>query len=285
MSQPVFHINHRFNAPLHKVWQAFTTAEGLSAWMAPEHTQINCLYLEPSTGGHLHYSLNGDAADTFFGRWDFLAVAPFQYLQYTLAFSDANGSCIRHPQAPDWPLKTLVQVTFVAETDSTRLEVSARADPASTSTEIACFTGAFEQLAENWQEAFAALEQYFAAPSHAVITHCLWFEGNAEEAVSLYSGLFPHSSFKRAPPEHQLSQAEAGIELPIEFTLAGQRFLAINCGPDESLRSNSTLSVTCLNQAQMDAYRKALIGESETQTGAWVVDRFGIRWHLSLLQP
>jgi predicted 3-demethylubiquinone-9 3-methyltransferase (glyoxalase superfamily)/uncharacterized protein YndB with AHSA1/START domain len=284
MSQPAFHINHRFDAPLHKVWQAFTTAEGLIAWMGPAQTQVNCLHLEPSTGGHLHYSLTSDTTDAFFGRWDFLTVEPFQQLQYTLAFSDADGSCIRHPQAPDWPLKTHVQVIFVAEPDSTRLEVRARPDPASSSAEIACFAAASEQLAQNWQEAFAALEQYFIAPNHAVITPCLLFNGNAEEAVSVYSRLFPHSIFKPACLEYQLSQTEAGAELPIEFTLAGQRFLAINIEPSECLSANNALSIACSNQAQMDTYRNALTAVSETQTSDWILDRFGIRWHLSLLQ-
>jgi predicted 3-demethylubiquinone-9 3-methyltransferase (glyoxalase superfamily)/uncharacterized protein YndB with AHSA1/START domain len=283
MSQPAFHITRRFNTPLHKVWQAFTSAAGLTAWMGPAGTHVNCLHLEPSTGGYLHYCLTSDADEAFFGRWDFLAVAPFQQLQYTLAFSDANGSCIRHPLAPDWPLKTRVQVTFVAEPNSTVIEVSAQPDPASSSAEITFFAAALEQLAQNWQEAFAALDQYFTSPSPTTITPCLWFNGDAEQALSVYAGLFPDSTINSIQQEQQLNTAEAGGAMRIEFTLAGQRFFAINGAQDKS--ANSALSITCSNPALLDTYRKALTGESEIHTGDWLTDRFGIRWQLSLLQP
>ena len=68
--------------------------------MGPEQTQVECKALNLTPGGHMHYALHSEGAEPFYGRWDFMAVMPFQLLDYHLAFSDAEGSCVYHPLAP-----------------------------------------------------------------------------------------------------------------------------------------------------------------------------------------
>ena len=162
MTPPVLPLKRRFTAPLHRVWQAFSTAEGLAAWMGPAQTQMQCLHFNLEVGGHLHYALLVEDAQPFYGRWDFLAVAPFVGLEYHLAFSDAQSRCVHHELAPDWPLQTLVQVAFIPDEDDTYLEITARPGVDSSEIEVACFAQSLEQLKANWQEAFTALDDYFA---------------------------------------------------------------------------------------------------------------------------
>lgn len=162
MQQPLLELERHFVAPLHRVWQAFTTEIGLAAWMGPAGTQVECRHLNLTPGGHLHYALISEDADPFYGRWDFLAVMPFQLLDYHLAFSDAEGNCVHHPLAPGWPLKTRVQVVFQVAEDDTRLHISACPGKDSSDEETSCFMNALEQLAANWQEAFVALDEHFA---------------------------------------------------------------------------------------------------------------------------
>lgn len=162
MQQPLLELERRFTAPLHRVWQAFTTAKGLAAWMGPEQTQVECKALNLVPGGHMHYALHSEGAEPFYGRWDFMAVMPFQILDYHLAFSDAEGSCVYHPLAPGWPLQTRVQVVFEADEDDTRLLINACPAMGSSDEEVASFTASIEHLQANWQEAFSALDEYFA---------------------------------------------------------------------------------------------------------------------------
>ena len=59
------------------------------------------------------------------------------------------------------------------------------------------------------------------------ITPCLWFEGNAEEAVRFYLSVFPNSSIEqetRSPSDYP--GGKAGNVLLVAFTLAGQSYSA-----------------------------------------------------------
>ena len=162
MQQPLLELERHFVAPLHRAWQAFTTPQGLAAWMGPAGTQVECRQFHLAPGGHMPYALISEGAEPFYGRWDFLAVMPFQLLDYYLAFSDAEGNCVHHPLAPGWPLKTRVQVVFQAVADDTRLQINACPAMDSSDEEIACFIASIEHVQANWQEAFSALDEYFA---------------------------------------------------------------------------------------------------------------------------
>lgn len=72
------------------------------------------------------------------------------------------------------------------------------------------------------------------------ITPNLWFDGNAKEAVDFYLSVFPGS--KVISTEYYPDSAEEGLAdfqldmagkvLTVEFELSGQRFVAINAGPE-----------------------------------------------------
>src|SRR5689334_8189060 len=60
----------------------------------------------------------------------------------------------------------------------------------------------------------------------------LWFENEAEEAAGLYTSIFPDSHVDRvtrSPADNP--STKAGDVLTVEFTLAGEPFVALNGGP------------------------------------------------------
>jgi predicted 3-demethylubiquinone-9 3-methyltransferase (glyoxalase superfamily) len=64
------------------------------------------------------------------------------------------------------------------------------------------------------------------------ITPCLWFDGNAEEAVRFYTSVFADSTIgqvQRSTVDYP--GGKEGSVLIITFTLAGQSYLALNGGP------------------------------------------------------
>jgi predicted 3-demethylubiquinone-9 3-methyltransferase (glyoxalase superfamily) len=113
------------------------------------------------------------------------------------------------------------------------------------------------------------------------IAPCLWFNFNAEEAVSLYLSVFKDgrilktSRYGESHPEHQ------GKVMVMEFELFGQRFRALNGGPNFTFNEAVSLVVDCENQAEVDAYWSALTAEggSEGRCG-WLKDRFGLSWQI-----
>ena len=57
------------------------------------------------------------------------------------------------------------------------------------------------------------------------VTPMLWFDGQAEEAARLYVSVFEDAELG------DISRLPDGSPLVVEFTLAGQRFTALNGGP------------------------------------------------------
>ena len=63
------------------------------------------------------------------------------------------------------------------------------------------------------------------------ISPCLWFDGEAEEAAKLYVSLLPDSRIDRVQRNVTDSPGgKAGTVLVVDFTLAGQRYMALNGG-------------------------------------------------------
>ncbi len=111
---------------------------------------------------------------------------------------------------------------------------------------------------------------YTAAEKVAV---CLWFDSGGEDAAAHYVSLLPDSRIT-----HVLRQGE-GV-LFVEFTLAGQRFQALNAGPMYKLNPAASISVNCANQAELDRLWDALLDGGEAMACGWLTDRFGVSWQI-----
>lgn len=116
----------------------------------------------------------------------------------------------------------------------------------------------------------------------AKITPCLWFDGNAEEAATFYSKLLPDSSLDaviRAPADNP--STEKGAVLLVKFTVAGQKFLGLNGGPQFKFTEAVSFTIDCEDQAEIDYLWDTLIsgGGAESSCG-WLKDRFGLFWQI-----
>jgi predicted 3-demethylubiquinone-9 3-methyltransferase (glyoxalase superfamily) len=115
-----------------------------------------------------------------------------------------------------------------------------------------------------------------------MITPCLWFDGNAEEAARFYVSIFPNSgidSVERSPADNP-STAEGDV-LTVNYTLDGQPFVGLNGGPDFAFTEAISFQVECRDQAEVDRYWDALItGGGEHGQCGWLKDRFGLSWQV-----
>jgi predicted 3-demethylubiquinone-9 3-methyltransferase (glyoxalase superfamily) len=113
------------------------------------------------------------------------------------------------------------------------------------------------------------------------ITTFLWFDANAEEAVDFYIGIFKNSRRldELRSPVDTLSGAKGQI-LTIAFELDGQKFTALNGGPDHKFNDAISLMVRCDTQQEVDEYwSKLTAGGSEVACG-WLKDKFGLSWQI-----
>ena len=114
------------------------------------------------------------------------------------------------------------------------------------------------------------------------ISPCLWFNGEAEEAANLYVSLLPDSRIEKIQRNPIDGPAgKAGTVLVVDFTLAGQRFMALNGGMKMEYTHAVSFKIDCADQAEVDRLWDALLanGGKAEQCG-WLKDRFGVSWQI-----
>ena len=110
----------------------------------------------------------------------------------------------------------------------------------------------------------------------------LWFDGQVEEALELYTSLFADSRVTRILRYAEGGMGNPGDIMTAEFELAGQEFCIINGGPHYKLSPAMSLLVNCADQAEVDRLWERLTadGGEEGQCG-WLTDRFGVSWQIA----
>ena len=106
------------------------------------------------------------------------------------------------------------------------------------------------------------------------ITPFLWFDTQAEEAMTFYTSIFPRSKV--------IAVTRAGDRvLSVTWELEGQRFMGLNAGPAFRFTEAVSFFVGCDTQAEVDALWDTLLanGGKPTQCG-WLKDRFGLSWQI-----
>jgi len=118
------------------------------------------------------------------------------------------------------------------------------------------------------------------------LTSCLWFDGRAEEAAKFYVSVFKNAKLGRVshyPNEGQdVHQQPEGRVLVVEFELEGQKFLALNGGPQFKFTEAVSFIVSCDTQAEIDYFWEKLTadGGAPSQCG-WLKDKFGLSWQVA----
>ncbi len=117
------------------------------------------------------------------------------------------------------------------------------------------------------------------------ITPFLWFDKNAEEAVDFYLGIFKNSrrlSELRNNSIDDPRMVPRGGVLTLSFELDGQRFTALNGGPQFKFTEAISFVVRCDSQEELDYYWSKLTadGGNEGQCG-WLKDKFGLSWQIT----
>ena len=112
------------------------------------------------------------------------------------------------------------------------------------------------------------------------ITPCLWFDSNAEEAVAHYLSIFPNSRILSTARYGEFAPGQKGAVMTVFFEIDGQRFLALNGGPQYKFTPAISLMVNCDDQAEIDAlWEKLAEGGEHVQCG-WLTDKFGVSWQI-----
>jgi len=123
-------------------------------------------------------------------------------------------------------------------------------------------------------------------PTIQRISPCLWFDSQAEDAAKYYVGIFKNSrvvSINRySKAGFETHHRPAGSVMTVTFELDGQRFTALNGGPEFKFNEAVSLQVNCDTQDEIDSYWDKLSagGDPAAQQCGWLKDRYGLSWQV-----
>src|SRR5258706_1836915 len=100
------------------------------------------------------------------------------------------------------------------------------------------------------------------------ITPFLWFNKEAEEAANFYVSIFANSKVTHADP------------MMVMFELDGQKFMALNGGPNFKFTEAISLYVTCEDQNEVDKLWEKLSAHPENEQCGWLKDKYGLSWQI-----
>lgn len=109
----------------------------------------------------------------------------------------------------------------------------------------------------------------------------LWFDDQAEEAARQYVSIFPNSKLGTISRYGPAGPLEEGKVMTVEFTLDGQKFVALNGGPDFTFNESVSFVVPCESQEEVDRYWELLVDGGEESYCGWLKDRYGLSWQIT----
>ena len=148
-------VTREFDAPLEKIWRAFTQSEILDKWWAPKPWTLETKSHNFTPGGSWHFSMVSPDGQRYWWRADILAIDPLRSFTSTGGPSDENANLtgglptmIRLTEFTATPTGTMVTITITFENEA---DVRTMAE----SGMLAGTTAVFNNLEELLEDALA----------------------------------------------------------------------------------------------------------------------------------
>ena len=124
------YVTREFNAPVEKVWKAWTDSSLLDKWWAPKPWKAETQIMDMRVGGLWIYSMVGPNGDRSWSLAEFKTVNPEKGFAYSCAFCDKDGNIDDSFPKMDWLIefkttaagtKVEVELTFNKAADMEKL--------------------------------------------------------------------------------------------------------------------------------------------------------------------
>ncbi len=108
----------------------------------------------------------------------------------------------------------------------------------------------------------------------------LWFDGKAEEAANFYVSLFKNSRIVNIARYGDAGPGPKGTAMSATFELAGQRFIALNAGPQFKFSEAISFFINCETQQEVDDLWEKLSAGGQKSKCGWLKDKYGLSWQV-----
>lgn len=109
-------VSRVFNAPIEKVWQAYTDSEILDQWWGPSPWKAETKSMEFKEGGSWIYAMVGPENEKHWSRMNYRSVNPYKSIEVEDAFTDEHGNLKR-----DMPIGQ-GKITFTPTKDGIKVD-------------------------------------------------------------------------------------------------------------------------------------------------------------------
>ncbi len=156
--KPTFVVNRTFDAPIERVFEAWTSPEQLAMWLPPAGTQLRFLRSEIAPGKSTLFAITG-AHGTMHVRAEYLTIERPARLVYTQQFVDEREQPAPAPGAERWPRTLRTTVLFTEEApDRTRVTLTHEPYGEADAAEVDAFVGERPGMTLGWTGSFDVLE-------------------------------------------------------------------------------------------------------------------------------
>jgi predicted 3-demethylubiquinone-9 3-methyltransferase (glyoxalase superfamily) len=100
------------------------------------------------------------------------------------------------------------------------------------------------------------------------ITPFLWYDNQAEEAAKFYCSIFKDGKILSVSP------------MVVNFELQGQKFMALNGGPNFTFTEAVSFFIEVQTQQEVDELWEKLSAGGEKGRCGWLKDKFGLSWQV-----
>ena len=112
------------------------------------------------------------------------------------------------------------------------------------------------------------------------ITPFLWFDNQAEEAMNFYVSIFKNSKVISVDRFGEAGPRPKGMVMTASFELEGQKFTALNGGPEYKFTEAVSFFVNCETQEEVDKLWERLSEGGEKGPCGWLKDKYGVSWQI-----
>jgi predicted 3-demethylubiquinone-9 3-methyltransferase (glyoxalase superfamily) len=95
-----------------------------------------------------------------------------------------------------------------------------------------------------------------------------------------YTSVFPNSRILDVAHYLPNTPGSEGSVMTVDFELDGQRFVALNGGPQFTFNEAISFQISCADQDEVDRYWNTLSEGGEQGPCGWLKDRYGVSWQV-----
>ena len=275
-----------FDAPRALVWQAWTDPKHLAQWWGPNGFSTTTSAFDMRPGGVWRFVMHGPDGRDYENRITFDEIVKPERIRY----HHGGGSDVE-------PVQFRTTVTFE--------DLGVQPDPPHPARRVpvgrrarARHQGLRRRQGRGRRRCHASpptwprfRPEYQRNPTRRTpcqpckeITPCLWFDTEAEAAANHYVSIFKNSKIVKigryGKEGKEVTGKEAGSVMAVEFEIEGQKFVALNGGPQFKFDEAISFQISCETQAEIDHFWSKLTdGGKEVQCG-WLKDKFGLSWQV-----